>query len=82
MLFRSTPEERAKIQTILEQRAFNGVTHQDILAILARYGSIAHANQQATHYAELAIQQLEGFPDNDFKRALLWLPKFVVAREK
>ncbi len=77
-----TPEERAKIQTILEQRAFNGVTHQDILAILARYGSIAHANQQATHYAELAIQQLEGFPDNDFKRALLWLPKFVVAREK
>jgi octaprenyl-diphosphate synthase len=77
-----TPEERAKIQTVLEQRAFNGVTHQDILAILARYGSIAHANQQATRYAELAIEQLEGFPDNDFKRALLWLPKFVVAREK
>jgi octaprenyl-diphosphate synthase len=77
-----TPEERAKIQIVLEQRAFNGVTHQDILAILARYGSIAHANQQATRYAELAIQQLEGFPDNDFKRALLWLPKFVVAREK
>jgi octaprenyl-diphosphate synthase len=77
-----TPDERAKIQTVLEQRAFNGVTHQDILAILARYGSIAHANQQATRYAELAIEQLEGFPDNDFKRALLWLPKFVVAREK
>ena len=77
-----TPAERAKIQTVLEQRAFNGVTHQDILAILARYGSIAHANQQATRYAELAIEQLEGFPDNDFKRALLWLPKFVVAREK
>ncbi len=77
-----TPEERAKIQIVLEQRAFNGVTHQDILAILARYGSIAHANQQATRYAELAIEQLTDFPDNDFKRALLWLPKFVVAREK
>jgi len=77
-----TPAEHAKNQTVLEQRAFNGVTHQDILAILARYGSIAHANQQATRYAELAIEQLEGFPDNDFKRALLWLPKFVVAREK
>ena len=81
-LERCTPEERAKIQTVLEQRAFNGVTHQDILGILARYDSIAHANQEAARYAEMAIEQLTGFPENDFKRALLWLPKFVVAREK
>jgi octaprenyl-diphosphate synthase len=77
-----TPEERAKIQVVLEQRAFNGVTHEDILAILNRYESISAANQEATRFAKHAVTQLETFPDNDFKRALLWLPLFVVAREK
>jgi octaprenyl-diphosphate synthase len=81
-LERCTPEERAKIQTVLEQRAFNGVTHQDILAILARYKSIDAANQEAVRFANHAVAQLKDFPDNDFKRALLWLPQFVVAREK
>jgi octaprenyl-diphosphate synthase len=77
-----TAAERAKIQTVLEQRAFNGVTHEDILAILARYDSISAANQEASRFATHAMAQLQDFPDNDFKRALLWLPQFVVAREK
>lgn len=77
-----TPGERDQIQAVLEQRAFNGVTHQDILAILNRYESIAAANQEAEKFARYAVQQLEDFPDNDFKRALLWLPQFVVSREK
>ncbi len=77
-----TPEERAQIQTVLEQRAFNGVTHQDILAILARYESITAANREAAKFAEHAVVQLQSFPENGFKRALLWLPQFVVSREK
>ncbi len=81
-LERCTAAERAQIQTVLEERAFNGVTHQDILAILARYDSIRAANQEAEKYAEHAAAQLAGFPQNEFKRALLWIPKFVVAREK
>ena len=77
-----TPAERSQIQAVLEQRAFNGVTHEDILAILARYDSINAANQEAARFARLAVEQLQDFPDNDFRRALLWLPQFVVAREK
>jgi len=81
-LERCSADERARIQTVLEQRAFNGVTHQDILAILNRYDSIAAASQEAAKFAQLAVEQLETFPENDFKRALLWLPLFVVSREK
>jgi octaprenyl-diphosphate synthase len=77
-----TPEERTQIQTVLEQRAFNGVTHQDILAILTRYESITAANREAAKFAEHAVAQLQSFPENGFKRALLWLPQFVVSREK
>src|SRR5438128_8495117 len=35
-LERCTSEEREKIQTILQERAFNGVTHAHILQILER----------------------------------------------
>ena len=79
---RCTPAERAKIQAVLEQRSFNGVTHQDILAILSRYESIRAANEEAGNFARHAVTQLTGFPDNEFRRALLWIPQFVVDREK
>ncbi len=81
-LERCTAAERAKIQSVLDQRSFNGVTHQDILAILSRYESINAASQEAAKFARHAVTQLDAFPENNFKRALLWLPQFVVAREK
>jgi octaprenyl-diphosphate synthase len=81
-LERCTPEERAKIETILRDRAFNGVTHADILGILERYGSLEAATTLAAHYAESARKAICTFPDSDIKRALLWAPEFVVAREK
>ena len=33
-------------------------------------------------YAESAQQAICTFPDSEIKRALLWAPEFVVAREK
>ena len=41
-----TAAERHQIETILRDRAFNGVTHADILAILKRYGSLEYASQR------------------------------------
>jgi octaprenyl-diphosphate synthase len=81
-LERCTPEEREKMETILRDRAFNGVTHPQILGILNRYGSLDYAMASASEYADNARQALDGFEDSEFKRALLWAPEFVVAREK
>jgi len=81
-LERCTPDERAKIETILRERAFNGVTHGHILEILQRYGSLEAANNRAARYAESARKSICTFPDSEIKRALLWAPDFVVAREK
>ena len=36
----------------------------------------------ADRYAEQSRQALTPLPDSEFKRALLWVPDFVVAREK
>ena len=75
-------EEREQIETVLRDRAFNGVTHADVLGILSRYGSLDAAHEKAAHYAESARKAICTFPDSEFKRALLWAPEFVVAREK
>jgi octaprenyl-diphosphate synthase len=81
-LDRCTSAERAKIETILRDCAFNGVTHADILGILERYGSLEAASDRALAYAESAAKSICTFPDSEIKRALLWAPEFVVAREK
>ncbi len=81
-LERCTPEEREMIETVVEQRAFNGVTHGEILEILNRYGSLDSAATRALQYAESARKAICTFPDSEIKRALLWAPEFVVAREK
>src|SRR5213082_2659753 len=81
-LERCTPAERKSIATVVEQRAFNGVTHPEILAILERYGSLDSANARAMQYAALARNAICSFPESEIKRALLWAPEFVVAREK
>jgi octaprenyl-diphosphate synthase len=81
-LERCTPAERHQIETVMRDRAFNGVTHADILAILNRYGSLEFASAEAARYAESARNAICPFPDSEIKRALLWAPEFVVAREK
>ncbi len=81
-LERCTPKERELIGTVIEQRAFNGVTHEEILGILERYGSLDSAIARAVEYADSACKAICTFPDSEIKRALLWAPGFVAAREK
>ena len=80
-LERCTPEERDVIVAVLRERAFVSVTHQQVLDILQRYGSIDAALARAGDYSAQARRTIEPLPDSEFKRALLWLPDFVVERE-
>jgi octaprenyl-diphosphate synthase len=81
-LERCTPQERKQIQTVLRERAFKSFTHAQILEILERHGSLDAALTRALKFAELARNAICSFPDTEIKRALLWAPEFVVAREK
>jgi len=81
-LERCTSEESAKIEAVVRARAFNGVTHPQIMEILERYGSLDAATDRAAQYAEAAQDAIRAFPDSEIKRALLWAPQFVVARQK
>jgi octaprenyl-diphosphate synthase len=77
-----TAADRKAIQRVLDDRSFENVSRQQIQEILAKHGSVEYAMAAADRYANQARQALAAFPDSDFKRALLWVPDFVVARDK
>ena len=77
-----TAAERKAIRRVLDDRSFENVSRQQIREILARNGSVEYAMTAADRYAEQSRQALAPFADSDYKRALLWVPDFVVAREK
>ena len=77
-----TAADRQAIQRVLDDRGFERVTREQIREILARNGSVEYAMAAAERHAKQSLQALTAFADSDFKRALLWLPDFVVARDK
>ena len=81
-LERGTGADREAIRTVLADRSFTRVAHADILEILQRHGSLAYAMDTACAYAEAARQSIAELPDNEFKRALLWVPGFVTSRDR
>lgn len=76
------PSERNKIRIVLNDRNFNYVSHEEILRILNRSDSVAYATNSAYAYAAAAQASLAALPESDYKRALQWMPEFVVARDK
>jgi octaprenyl-diphosphate synthase len=67
---------------VLKDRSFEHVTHDELKEMLKRNGSIEYAMSIADHYAEQASEALDILPESDYKRALRWMPQFVVARDK
>ncbi len=77
-----TAADRKAIRRVLDDRSFENVSRQQIREILVRNGSVEYAMAAADRYAEQSRQALAPLAETEFKRALLWVPDFVVAREK
>jgi octaprenyl-diphosphate synthase len=77
-----TAADRRTIQRVLNDRSFENVSREKIREILTRNGSVEYAMNVADRYAEQSRQALASLPASDYKRALLWVPDFVVARDK
>jgi octaprenyl-diphosphate synthase len=75
-----TPAERKLVETVLEERAFLSVQHEQILTMLNNCGSIEYAYAEASKYAEAARNAICSFADSEVKRALLAILDFVVER--
>jgi octaprenyl-diphosphate synthase len=77
-----TAADRLVIQRVLEDAGFVRSTREQVQEILHRNGSVEFAMAAADRYAERSRQALVSLEESEFKRALLWVPDFVVARDR
>ena len=77
-----TAADRLLIERVLEDGGFARTTREEIQEILNRNGSVEYAMAAADRFAEQGREALTSIEESEFKRALLWVPDFVVAREK
>ncbi|HEX2253511.1 MAG TPA: polyprenyl synthetase family protein [Thermoanaerobaculia bacterium] len=80
LLPRIAPAERDRIRHVLEDRAFRRAAADDILALVEREGTLDEAAALAEDHAERARRELDPFPDNDAREALLYAPDFILTR--
>ena len=77
-----TAADRQTINRVLEDGGFLRTTREQVQEILHRNGSVNYAMAAADRYADRAREALIPLDETEFKRALLWVPDFVVARDK
>ena len=77
-----TNTDRMLINRVLEDGGFLRTTREQVQEILHRNNSVTYAMAAADRYADRAREALTMLEESEFKRALLWVPDFVVARDK
>ena len=80
-LERATPEERKLVETILEDRTYDRVPFQRILALLEKYQGIERVKERAQAFTDKARQTISEFPESPYQRALLAVTELVTERD-
>jgi octaprenyl-diphosphate synthase len=80
-LERATPEERKLVETILEDRTYDRVPFQRILALLEKYQGIERVKERAQAFTDKARQTIAEFPESPYQRALLAVTELVTERD-
>jgi octaprenyl-diphosphate synthase len=72
---------RHLVATVLEERGFVSVRPEQITRLVRESGSLERAAKLAHEYVARAKDALAELPDSDYRRALLAVPDFILARE-
>jgi len=78
---RGSDDERAFWRRTLEEEDQRDGDLDEAMTILRRHNALEDAMDEARRHGEQARQMLAGFPDNDYRAALLELIDFCVDRE-
>jgi len=74
-------DARRMVAKVLEERGFLSVRPEQITKLVRGSGALDRAQNLARDYAARAKSALEGLPDNEYRRALLAIPEFILERE-
>jgi octaprenyl-diphosphate synthase len=80
LLPRVGPDDRRRIATVLEDRAFSRVDPEEVLEMVRAEGTVEEARAIAEDYACRAREQLAAFPPSEVREALELAPDFVLNR--
>jgi octaprenyl-diphosphate synthase len=72
---------RRLVAKVLEERGFVSVRPEQITRLVRESGSLERAANLAHEYVARAKDALAELPDSDYRRALLAVPDFILARE-
>ena len=73
---------RALLRRVVETRAVSVDEWREIRALLAQARSIDYAHRTAADFVERAKKALSAFPPSEAREALLYLPDYVVSRDR
>jgi len=74
-------EARELVARVLEEKEFNSVQPEKLVALVRDSGALDRARSLALVYAGRAKACLNGHGDSEYARALLTLPDFILERE-
>jgi len=69
------------VATVLEEKGFRSVRSEEITKLVHESGAVARARDLARDYVRRAKASLDGWPDSQYRRALLGVPDFILERE-
>jgi octaprenyl-diphosphate synthase len=74
-------EARGLVARVLEEKEFQSVRPETIVALVHESGALERARNLAHEYAHRAKACLNGHRDSEYVRALMTLPDFILERE-
>ncbi|MEM7479946.1 MAG: polyprenyl synthetase family protein [Acidobacteriota bacterium] len=80
LLPRVPAADRQRVERVLEDRSFERVAAEEILALVEREGTLEETRQLAAEYSSRAKAALEVFPPSESREALQLAPDFVLDR--
>jgi octaprenyl-diphosphate synthase len=81
LLRRAGARAAEKVSAVLEDRGFERVTQDEIVALAREHGALEEARMLAERYAEAARRELLVFERSPYREALEVLPDFILARD-
>ena len=79
---RGGPRAAALLRQVVDAREVTLEQWQEIRALLAQTRSIEYASRIASDYVERAKKTIYSFPSSDARDALMFLPDYVVSRDR
>lgn len=77
----SGPAERRMVNTVLDEKGFVSVRRDQITSLVRNTGAIDRTRCLAQDFASKAKACVQNLVDSDYRRALLYLPDFILERE-